>query len=225
MADRFLDNDIVSQIKEAFAEMKKPVEMLLFSRKEDCVTCSDMRQLAQEVADISDKLSLSFYDVEDDAALAAKFGVDKVPVLVLAAKDGEEITDYGVRYVGLPAGHEFGSFISDLMMVSQRDSGLSPQSRQFLGTLKTPLKFMVFFTPTCPHCPRAVSLAHKFALESSLVQAEAISAMEFFDLSNEYEVSGVPHTAVLDESGKLLATIVGGVPEQYMVDELKAKIN
>lgn len=62
------------------------------------------------------------------------------------------------------------------------------------------------------------------ALETPLVQAEAVSAMEFYDLSNQYEVSGVPHTAILDEHGSLLHTVVGGVPEQYMLDELKEKV-
>jgi thioredoxin-related protein len=62
------------------------------------------------------------------------------------------------------------------------------------------------------------------ALESPLVQAEAVAAMEFFDLSNQYEVSGVPHTVILDEKDNLLHTVVGGVPEQYMLDELKSKI-
>jgi len=62
------------------------------------------------------------------------------------------------------------------------------------------------------------------AMESPLVQAEAVAAMDFFDLSNQYEVSGVPHTAILDDQGNLLHTVVGGVPEQYMLDELKSKI-
>ncbi len=48
--------------------------------------------------------------------------------------------------------------------------------------------------------------------------------MEFFDLANQYEVSGVPHTAILDDSGNLLHSVIGGVPEQFMLDELKSKI-
>lgn len=63
------------------------------------------------------------------------------------------------------------------------------------------------------------------AVESPLVQAEAVSAMDFFDFSNQYEVSGVPHTAILDEQGNLVHTVVGGVPEQYMLDELKSKLS
>ncbi len=76
---------------------------------------------------------------------------------------------------------------------------------------------MVFVTPTCPYCPRAVILAHQFAMESPMVQAEMVEAMEFPKLSDQYGVSGVPHTTINYGKG----TVVGAVPEAHMLQELK----
>ena len=64
-------------------------------------------------------------------------------------------------------------------------------------------------------------LAHQFAMESPFVQAEAISAYDFHELSDQYAVSGVPHTAIIDSEGKLIGTVVGSAPESHLLEEVK----
>lgn len=55
------------------------------------------------------------------------------------------------------------------------------------------------------------------ALESPMVQAEMIEAMEFPELSNRHHVSGVPQTTVNDGA----AHVVGAVPAGHLVAEIK----
>lgn len=64
-------------------------------------------------------------------------------------------------------------------------------------------------------------LAHQMAIESSLVQAEMIEAMEFPDLANRHNVSGVPQTTVNDGA----AHVVGAVPEEYLMAEIQNALN
>lgn len=59
-------------------------------------------------------------------------------------------------------------------------------------------------------------LAHQMALENQNIQAEMIEAMEFPDLSEQFNVSGVPQTTINAGSG----TVVGAVPEEYLLSEL-----
>ena len=42
-------------------------------------------------------------------------------------------------------------------------------------------------------CAQAVSLAHKFAFESSHIMAEAISAVVMLELAQHYRVFSTPH--------------------------------
>jgi alkyl hydroperoxide reductase subunit AhpF len=102
----------------------------------------------QEIVSLSDKLGLQVYDLDEHAGLAEQYHVDKVPGLVLAGKDGDQLRDYGIRYAGIPSGHEFSSLIHDLVLVSSRDSGLEPNTRNFLRELKQPVLLQVFVTPT-----------------------------------------------------------------------------
>jgi glutaredoxin-like protein len=220
MTDKLLNDEVVSQVRDVFAQMSEQVAVLYFGQKDNCDYCEDTRLLLQEVTSLSDKLSLEIYDLDDDAEAALQFHVDKAPGLVLVGKDGDQIIDYGIRYAGIPSGHEFSSLINDLVLVSGRDSGLDSKTREYLHGLNESVLLQVYVTPTCPYCPRAVILAHQMAMESPLVEAEMIEAMEFPELSTRHGVGGVPQTTINDGAG----TVVGAVPEPNLVEEIQRSL-
>jgi len=61
-----------------------------------------------------------------------------------------------------------------------------------------------------------VVLAHRMAIESPLVEAEMVEAMEFPELSDQFNVTGVPQTTINAGDG----TLVGAAPEEYLVAEI-----
>jgi glutaredoxin-like protein len=210
-----LDEGIKSQIHEVFVELKHPVDIIFFgSETENCEYCKDTLELLKDVVAISDKLSLQSFELEDSPEIAQKYEVDKAPGIVLLY--GGDPTNLGIRFAGIPAGHEFTSLINDIVFVSQRESGLAPETRKALSQLDKNVLLQVFVTPSCPYCPRAVILAHQLAMESPLIQAEMVEAMEFAELSDRFKVSGVPHTII--NSGK--GEVVGAVPEAHLIKEI-----
>ncbi|PWH14598.1 MAG: glutaredoxin [Anaerolineae bacterium] len=216
--EKLLPAEIVRQIREVFQQLKHPVQILFFGTQKHCEYCTEIRQLLEEVSELSDLIGLSVYDVEQDADLAKLYRVEgKAPATIIAAREGEQITDFGIRYLGIPSGHEFTTLIQAILLVSARDSGLTPQSREYIQSLTKPLHLEVFVTPTCPYCPRAVVLAYQLAMENpKMVLAEGIEAMEFDELSNRYMISGVPDTVINADAGR----VVGAVPESHMLAEL-----
>ena len=148
MAEKLLNEQIVAQIQEVFANLMEPVQIVFFGLEKNCDYCADTRQLVEEVTAISDKLHLDILDIDRDADMAQKYHVDKAPGIVIAGLDGAQVQDYGIRYAGIPSGHEFSSLIHDLVTVSRRDSGLSQETREYLKTLEKPVLLQVFVTPT-----------------------------------------------------------------------------
>ena len=142
-----LNDDVKGQVKEALDQMQQPVQVLFFGPKDNCDFCYDAHQLAEEVCALSDKLGLNIYDIQSDAVVATQDHADKTPVLVIAVKDGEAISDFGIRLAGIPAGHEFSLPIQDILLVSGRASSLSDQTRKLLQWLKKPVNLQVFVTP------------------------------------------------------------------------------
>jgi glutaredoxin-like protein len=146
---QLLNERIVFQIKELFdKELDKPVDILFFGTKENCDYCADTHQLVEEVTAISDKLTMRQFDLDQDIEISQRYNVKMAPGLVIAARDGVNIHDYGIRYAGIPSGHEFSSLIHDLILVSGRDSGLKENTRQILSSLRKPVHLQVFVTPT-----------------------------------------------------------------------------
>jgi glutaredoxin-like protein len=216
-----LNDEIKSQVSEVFSQLDQQVQVLFFGKQDDCQYCDDTQQLLEEVTSLSEKLDLSIYRLDEDNAIAQEYNIDKAPGFVIAGKDGDQILDYGIRYAGIPSGHEFSSLINDFLLVSGRDSKLGDDVREMLQGLTKPVNLLVFVTPTCPYCPQAVILAHQMALESPMVEAEMVEATEFPDLSMRFNVSGVPQTTINDGAG----TVVGAVPPGNLMAEILRAVN
>ena len=73
----------------------------------------------------------------------------------------------------------------------------------------------VFTTLTCPHCPSAASMAHKFAVENEMITAEAIDANEFPQLAVKYMVMGVPKIVINER-----VEFVGALPETAFLEHV-----
>lgn len=215
--EKVLNDQIVKQINTAFAELQEPVQILYFGSKENCQYCDETRQLLEEVTALHDKLQLSTYDIEENADVASRFHVSDAPGIVIAAREDADVRHLGIHFSGVPSGHEFSTFINDILLVSRRDSGLNEQTRQFLKNLDKPLVMQVFVTPSCPYCPRAVLLAHQMAMENpQMIRAEGVDAMEFPELASRFNVRGVPQTVINSGAG----IVVGAVPEQNLLAEI-----
>jgi glutaredoxin-like protein len=204
-------------IKE-FEALQNPVKLLMFTQELECQYCRETRQIAQEVAGLSDAISLEVYNFVTDKEVAEEYGIDKIPAIAVL-RDGHEPKDYGIRYYGIPSGYEFSSLIEDVMMISQGESGLSEATKAQLAELTEPVHLQVFVTPTCPYCPRAVRLAHQLALESDLIRADMVEAVEFPHLSIKYQVQGVPRT-VINET----VHIEGAAPEPMLMARFREAI-
>jgi glutaredoxin-like protein len=185
----FLNEDISKQIKAVFAPMKENVSIALFVDKTGCESCEDARGYMEEMAGLSDKISLSVYDVARDKEKAMEFGVELTPAIVLLDSENR---NNGVKFNGIPAGHEINSFISGVLNVSGAGEELPEKMMQRIQSIDKPVNIKVFVTLGCPHCPGAVSKAHKIALLNPNVNAEMIEANTFDELSQKFNVSGVP---------------------------------
>jgi glutaredoxin-like protein len=132
-----------AKVREILARMDKAVRIVNFTQELECQYCRETRGLLEEVAELSDKLTLEGHDFLLDKAKAEELHVDKIPATVLLGEG-----DRGIRFYGIPAGYEFATLLEDIVMVSQGDSGLSPASREKLRGLEGPLHLQVYVTPT-----------------------------------------------------------------------------
>lgn len=198
------------QLKERFKELDGDVKIIVFTQENECQYCEETKQLMEDVASLSDKIAIEAYDFAEDKDKVEKYMIDKVPATVI---EGEK--DYGIRFYGIPAGHEFVSLVNSIELVATGESGLSEETKTALGQLKDGLHIQVFITLTCPYCPGAVEIAHKMAIESELITADMVESAEFPDLGEKYNVMAVPKVVVNEDT-----QFEGALPEGEFVENV-----
>ena len=205
-----LEDKVKDQVKKELAGLKEEVKLIVFTQELECQYCRENRILTEEVASLSDKIGIEVYNFAIDKEKVEEYKVDKIPAIVVM---GEK--DYGIRFYGLPGGYEFVSLIEAIKVVSARDSGLAPESRELVKKLARPVHIQVFVTLTCPYCSRAVELAHKLALESDLIRSDMVEAAEFPQLVNKYNVMAVPKIVINGE-----IQFEGALPEPAFLEQV-----
>lgn len=187
----FVHDKVEDQVRAWLRELSGPVRLVHFTQKHACGACKEQRALLEELAHLSDHLTLEVLELVDDGEQAARYGIDKVPATAVM---GER--DQGIRFYGLTGGYEFGSLLEAIKMVSTGQSGLEPDVAAMVRQIHVPLHLEVMVTLTCPYCPRMVRLAHQLAFVNDLVRSDMVDAAEFPELAQRYQVQGVPRIVV-----------------------------
>jgi len=141
-----LNDKIQKEVRKALQNMAGPVKLVMFTQSSnalECEMCAETRALVEEVAGLSDKLSVEVHDFLDDKAVAAQYKVDKIPAIALVGAK-----DYGIRFYGIPSGYEFSSLMDDIVTVSKGESGLSAATKAAVAKLAKPVHIQVYVTPT-----------------------------------------------------------------------------
>jgi glutaredoxin-like protein len=198
-------------IRDRLAGMTNPVKLVHFTQELECQFCRETRMLLEELAELSGLIKLEKYNFVTDKEIAEQYRIDKIPATVVMS----EQKDYGIRFYGIPSGYEFASLLEDILMVSNGESGLQPDTKKALATITQPVHIQVFVTPTCPYCPMAVRLAHQMAFESDLITGDMVEVTEFPHLGHKYRVMGVPRS-VMNEK----VILEGAVPERTFLQKV-----
>jgi glutaredoxin-like protein len=201
-------------LRDSLSAMTRPVRLLFFTQSIGCETCLQTRQILDELPQLSDRIAIDEANVVLDGERAARYGVERAPAVVVLYEDHGALLDSRIRFLGAPSGYEFVSLIEAVRLAGGGPPRLSAPSLARLAEVTAPTTIRVFSTPTCPHCPRAVTLANEMAFASPHITSFAVEATEFPDLSRKYQVTGVPKTVVNDR-----IEILGALPEDAFLEQ------
>ena len=137
------------KLRDAFAEMTRPVRLLFFTQTLDCETCLTTKQILDELPPLSDKITIEEINVVLDGDKSKQYGIDRAPAVAIVGQDDTgEARDSRIRFLGAPAGYEFMSLVHAVLLVGGRDSELTKESRARVAAVDKPVTMQVFTTPT-----------------------------------------------------------------------------
>ncbi len=127
------------------APIAKKVDLLVFTQTIGGTESGLIaKQVADEVASLNDKVAVVEKSFVLDTDDRAKYGVDKVPALVVLS-DG---ADTRIRFYGANTGYEFVSLVEAVLLAGTGHLELEPETLTALAGVDKPLHLQVFTTPT-----------------------------------------------------------------------------
>jgi alkyl hydroperoxide reductase subunit F len=195
-----LTNDILNALKGYTANMTSDVALVLQTGDHD--KRPELKKFLEDVATVNARITVA---ERDDPELRS-------PISFKLEVDG---ADSGVRFSGLPGGHEFNSFVLALLHASGTPMKLDDSLKSIIAGIDEELRFEVFVSLSCHNCPDVVQTLNQFALLNPKISAETIDGGHFQDVIDARNIQGVP-TVFLN--GEIFAN--GKVDPSVLVSKL-----
>jgi alkyl hydroperoxide reductase subunit F len=170
-----LDANIKSQLQAYFERIQMPIELV--ASLDDSAKALEMRELVEEVAALSDKISVR---LDGDDARKPSFAINRIGA------------DIGVVFAGLPMGHEFNSLILALLQVGghppKEDAAVLEQIRALEGDYV----FETYFSLSCQNCPDVVQALNLMGALNPRIKHVAIDGGLFQKEVEDRQIMAVP---------------------------------
>jgi alkyl hydroperoxide reductase subunit F len=170
-----LDPNIAEQLKGHLTKITHPV--VLATSLDDGAKSAELAELLDEIAAMSDLVTV---ERRDDDARRPSFAIERAG------------TDVGVRFAGIPMGHEFTSLVLALLQVGGHPSTANPDTIEQIRNLSGEYRFETYFSLTCQNCPDVVQGLNLMSIINPNIHHVAIDGALFQDEVDERGVMAVP---------------------------------
>jgi len=170
-----LDNSLKGQLQAYLTRVSTPLELV--ASLDDSALAAEMRGLLTDIAGLSDKIAVRF-----DGADARK------PSFEIRRAGA----DHGVRFAGLPMGHEFTSLVLALLQTGGHPPKVEADVIEQIKALPGEYHFETFFSQSCQVCPDVVQALNLMAIVNPNIRHTAIDGAAFQAEVAEKKVMAVP---------------------------------
>ena len=196
-----LTNEILQAVKGYTANMQKAVTFVLQTGEHE--KRAELVTFLSDISKQSEHIQLEQRDMD---------GLLRSPISFLMQADG---VDTGIRFSGIPSGHEFNSLILAILHASGTPLKLDDSVKKLIAGVEEELHFEVFISLSCHNCPDVVQSLNQFALLNPNISTEMIDGGHYQTMIKERDIQGVPSVYL---NGELFAN--GKVDTAQLIDKL-----
>ncbi len=170
-----LDATLKAQLQQYMGMLRQPIRLI--ASLDDSAASQEMRGLLDDIVGVSDKISL---DVSGSDVRKPSFVI---------AREGETS---GVRFAGLPLGHEFTSLVLALLWTGGHPPKVEQEVIDAIKALDGDFGFEVYMSLSCHNCPDVVQALSLMAIVNPKVRTVVIEGGTFQQEVTEREIMAVP---------------------------------
>ena len=200
-----LDLELKEQLKSVFQSLES--EITLEFDESSHPSQSELLSMLHDLADCSSTLKIVSSQNE---TLLPSFSL----------KRGGAST--GVRFTGIPGGHEFSSLVLAILNADSKGKGFDPMTQNRIRSLKGPIRLRTFISLTCENCPDVVQTLNQFALLHPDFTHEMIDGGFAPEEIERLRIQGVPSVMIGDtllHSGRIgVMDLLGKLEAHFGID-------
>ena len=174
--------DMLAQLNTVFSRMSS--SLILKLRLDDRPVSAELRNYMEELAKVTDKLSVEIENNKEEA-----------PCVRVCHADGSWT---GLSFHGVPGGHEFTSFVLGLYNAAGPGQVLDAELKKEIDSIAQPTSMKVLVSLSCTMCPDLVVASQKIASVNPNITAEVYDLNHFSELKDRYNVMSVPCLVIND---------------------------
>ena len=171
-----LDTAIKNQLQTYLGKVTHQVEIIASLDNSD--KSQEMRAMLKEIAELSPQLS--FEERNDDKERKPSFAVNRAG------------SNMGVRFAGIPMGHEFTSLVLALLQVGGHPPKASDDVLEQIRQLDGEYLFETYISLSCQNCPEVVQALNLMSVINPNIRHVMIDGALFQDEVNERQIMAVP---------------------------------
>jgi alkyl hydroperoxide reductase subunit F len=171
-----LDATLKQQLQAYLERVTQPIEIV--ASLDDSDASREMLELLQDVTSLSPLITLE--QRTDDAERKPSFALNR---------KGERM---GIRFAGIPMGHEFTSLVLALLQVGGYPPKAEAAVIEQIRSLKGELKFEIFISLSCQNCPDVVQALNLMAVLNPNVSSTMIDGALFQQEVEARQIMAVP---------------------------------
>lgn len=192
---KLLNDNLRTQLKGVLNRMDK--EVTLVSIVDESLPKSlELRDLVLDIANLGDKLNAQIYTKGAQPEIESKINADKFPVVALLNDKGEYS---GVKFHGVPGGHELNSFILAIYNLAGPGQNIDTKILSDIKSIDKKTNIKIAISLSCHLCPDVVISSQRIAIENENIEAEMLDLSEFSDLKAKHKIMSVPAIIINDE--------------------------
>ena len=181
-SEAFITPEMRAQLKELFGKFSSKITVKALLDKSPLA--SQMEGFLNELSGISDHVECLVSRESDQTAPS-----ETLPALCVLRADG---TESGIRFYGIPGGHEFNSFVIGLYNAAGPGQAITKEEEERIGNIKKPIDIKVAVSLSCTMCPTTVMSAGRIAAENEMVKAWTYDLALYPELKERYQIMSVP---------------------------------